>query len=163
MLRAQTSGKNESKDSRKKTLISAPGTRMYVNKEKLNDYFIKRKDLCAKESLSKKSHKDSNVDLESSSSMTIPSLNEPECKRASIAINTEQNLGHNHNNLGSIEYFQPPFQQLNGSKYFMFPTYSIIEQEVQTHPIVDPICQELDETCLADSNQLPAGKSSSNS
>ena len=139
MLQAKLNMKYDKKVKHNKTLISTSKLRLYLDKAQLDQYFNKYRALCESESISKKEHNDSIIDLESSSS-TTPSLTEGESKKTSIAINTEEDsLPYtDHNNYGCNNFMQPPYYHLNDAKYFMFPTYGIHEQSIQTLSFQDP-------------------------
>jgi hypothetical protein len=132
MNEAKLNNKFEKKVKHNKALMPSSKSRLYLEKAQLEQYFKKYKALSEPESLAKKEHKDSNLDLESSSS-----TNEAESKRTSIAINTEEDSlpYSDHNNYRSLNYMQPHSGHLNDAKYFMYPVNGIQEECMQTQTI----------------------------
>ncbi len=124
MLGARPDAKRSPKTLKKRTMLSVNQDRLYLDKSIFNEYFNKYKAICVSEPCKKQQHKDSNVDLESSST-SIPSLTEAESKRTSVAINTEEGRGPSF--AQSLQY-----HRLSEARYFMFPAYGVYEQSVQT-------------------------------
>jgi len=111
-------------------------SRLYLNRTQIQEYFRKSPAMCDLESTSKQMRTDSNTDFEFSLTAS-PLHTENEPKKASIATNTEEcgvlNPGPDYKKCA------PPLPKqylgVEEFKYFMFPTYGIREQSVQT-PVI---------------------------
>ena len=116
-----------------------PNPKLYLRKGQLLHYFNTSRTLLSVSTSCEKLHKDSNADLESSSATTPCCCSEPDSKRTT-ATNTDL-IGSPWNTAwkGRRE-LQPQFGSEN---YFMFPTYGVKEQGVQTGSAELPICKEV--------------------
>ena len=117
---------------------------LMVKKTIMKQYIQKLKATDMAKMIVKKSRTDSNTDPESSIAST-QSINESYCQKVSVAINTEDKSSNfvGKNNLWWVTppYSQVQCQELSLMKYFMFPTYGLLEKATQT--IEQPNIEEM--------------------